>query len=170
MGRRGCYNRLPAMLELAVRGAASGRWGCYNHLGVKLQPQASFCWKRPNGDATTFIDGCYNRQRWELQATMARWKVVTMESILLGWRTTVVAEPQGRPVAEMQWCVLSATTGRSGTTTATLRDDGDLLRCAGTSNRRKRGSWGGRRALVARPCRRPASMDEDERLRWALSS
>lgn len=67
---RGCYNRLPVMLESAMRRVASRRHGCYNRLGVKLQPLAFFCWKRPpamlqpsSTDAKTVNGGSY-MQRW----------------------------------------------------------------------------------------------------------
>lgn len=65
----------------------------------------------------------------------------------------------------------AATTATSGTMTATSR--ATTATCCGAPARAtdgKRGSRGGRRAHVARPCGRPASADEDERLSWALSS
>ena len=73
----------------------------------------------------------------------------------------MVAQLQRWLVVEMRRCapMLVTTTATLHTTTAT---------CCGVLARAtdgKHGSWGGRRALVARLCRRPASTDEDERLR-----
>ncbi|XBH82914.1 hypothetical protein VPH35_071466 [Triticum aestivum] len=55
---------------------------------------------------------CYNRQQWELQAAMARWKAVTMELICWDGGTTVVAELQRWLVVEMGPCPLLHPQGR----------------------------------------------------------